>query len=79
MNSWAKIDPLVDKVVKKVIKIRLDFTRAMFEELGFDGDELEMRARMFLCYHAWEEVMFTDDNDNEYVKMQQLRYKMFIK
>ena len=78
MNSWAKVDPLVDKVVKKVIKIRLDFTRAMFEELGFDGDELEMRARMFLCYHAWEEVMFTDDNDNEYVKMQKLRYKMFI-
>ena len=79
MNSWAKVDPLVDKVVKKVIKIRLDFTRAIFEELGFSGDELEMRARVFLCYHAWEEVMFTDDNDDDSVRLQQLRHKMFIK
>ncbi len=79
MNAWAKVDPLVDKVVKKVIQMRLDFTRTIFKELGFDGDELEMRARMFLCYHAWEEVMFTDDHDDEYVKLQKLRYKMFIK
>ena len=79
MNAWAKVDPLVHEVVKKVIKMRLDFNRAIFAELGFDGDELEMRTRLFVCYHSWEEIMFTDDSDDKNLRPQKLRYKMFIK
>lgn len=79
ITAWAKIDPQVDKVVKKVVKMRLDFTRAIFKELGFTGDELEMRARLFLCYHAWEEVMFADDNEKTNARLRKLRHKMFIK
>ncbi len=79
MNAWAKVDPLVHEVVKKVIKMRLDFNRSIFAELGFDGDELEMRTRLFVCYHSWEEIMFTDDNDDKNLRLQKLRYKMFIK
>ncbi len=79
MNGWAKVDPLVAKVVKKVITMRLDYTRAIFEELGFTGDELEMRARVFLCYHAWEEVMFAGDSEQVNVRLQKLRLKMFLK
>ena len=79
MNAWAKVDPLVHEVVKKVIKMRLDFNRAIFAELGFDGDELEMRTRLFVCYHSWEEIMFTDDSDDKNLRLQKLRYEMFIK
>ncbi len=78
MTAWAKVDPLVAKVVEKVIVMRLEFTRSIFEELGFTGDELEMRARLFLCYHAWEEVMFTDEDETLNTKLQKLRYQMFI-
>ncbi len=79
MNAWAKVDPLAHKVVKKVIKMRLDFNRAIFAELGFDGDELEMRTRLFVCYHSWEETMFTDEDDEKNSSLQKLRHKMFIK
>lgn len=79
MTAWAKVDPLVDKIVKRVVKIRLDFTRSIFEELGFTGYDLEMRARLFLCYHAWEEEMFADDNEDLNTKLQKARHKMFIK
>jgi len=79
MNAWAKVDPLVYEVVKKVIKMRLDFNREIFAELGFDGDELEMRTRLFVCYHSWEDIMFTDDTDNKNLRLQKLRHKMFIK
>lgn len=79
MHAWAKIDPLAYEVVKKVIKMRLDFNRAIFAELGFDGDELEMRTRLFVCYHSWEVTMFIDDNDDKNLRLQQLRHKMFIK
>ncbi len=81
MNGWAKVDPLVSKVVRRVVTMRLDFVRIIFKELGFHGDELEMRARLHLCYHAWEDVTFVDDNNNnseEYSRLQKLRHKMFI-
>ncbi len=60
MNAWAKIDPIVNKVVKKVVKMRLDYTREIFAELEFDGDELEMRTRLSVSYHSWEATMFSD-------------------
>ena len=79
MTAWARVDPIVDRVVKKVVQMRHDFTRTIFKELGFIGDELEMRTRLFHCYHAWEEVMFTDDNEGVNVRLQKLRYEMFLK
>ena len=78
MNAWAKIDPIASKVVKKVIKMRLDYTRSIFKELGFKGDELEMRTRLFVCYHSWEQTMFPEDRDYENLRLQKLRHKMFI-
>ena len=79
MTAWAKVDRLVDKIVKRVMKMRLDYTRSIFEELGFAGDELEMRARLFLCYHAWEEVMFADDSKEVNTRLQKARHNMFVK
>jgi len=79
MTAWAKVDPLVDKIVKRVIEMRLDFTRSIFEEMGFIGDELEMRSRLFLCYHAWEAVMFADDNYEVNKRLQKVRHKFFVK
>jgi hypothetical protein len=33
--------------LKKTVNIRLGFLRSIFAELGFDGDELEMRTRLY--------------------------------
>ena len=78
MTSWAKLDPQVHKVVKKVVKMRLDYLRAIFAELGFIGDELEMRTRLFVCYHSWEDTMFPDLSDQKHSKLLKLRYKYLI-
>ncbi len=78
MNAWAKADPRVHEAVKKVIRMRLDFSREIFVDLGFDGDELEMRTRLFTCYHCWEDVTFPDDNGEENLRLQKLRHEMFV-
>lgn len=78
MNAWAKIDPLAHEVVKKVVKMRLDYTREIFTELGFGGDELEMRTRLFVCYHSWEGTMFSDLSSQKQLQLQKLRYKILI-
>ena len=79
MTSWAKLDSKVHKVVKKVVKMRLDYLRVIFAELGFEGDELEMRTRLFVCYHSWEDTMFPDLSDKEHSKLLKLRHQYFIK
>jgi len=78
MTSWAKLDQQVHKVVKKVVKMRLDYLRAIFAELGFEGDELEMRTRLFVCYHSWEDTMFPDLSNRQHSKLIKLRYKYLI-
>lgn len=78
ITSWAKSDSKIQKVVNKVIEMRLDYLRVIFGELGFEGDELEMRARLFVCYHSWEETMFPDLSNQKYSKLLKLRYKYLI-
>jgi len=78
MTSWAKLDPQVLRVVKKVVKIRLDFLREIFAELGFEGDELEMRTRLFVCYHSGEDTMFPDLSNQKHSRLLKLRYRLLI-
>ncbi len=40
--------------------MRLDFVRRAFRELGFTGDDLEMRSMLFVCYQTWEASMFRE-------------------
>ena len=78
MTSWAKLDSQVHKIVKKVVKMRLDYLRGIFSELGFEGDELEMRTRLFVCYHSWEDTMFPDLPDRIHSKLLKLLHKYLI-
>jgi len=48
------------RTVKKANKLRMDFVRKAFSDLGFSGDDLEMRTMLFACYHTWEASMFPD-------------------
>jgi AcrR family transcriptional regulator len=60
IRQWASTDAEVARMVRKVNRIRLDFLRDVFRELGFTGDDLEMRAMMFVCYYTWEVSTFKD-------------------
>jgi AcrR family transcriptional regulator len=51
---WSQRDARVRKVMNRVNKERLGFLRALFEELGFEGDELDMRTQLFAVYAANE-------------------------
>jgi AcrR family transcriptional regulator len=58
MRSWAEHEPRAARAIRRAYKLRLDFVRAAFAELGFKGDELEMRTRLFVCYQSWEKIAF---------------------
>jgi AcrR family transcriptional regulator len=60
IRLWAQRDPTAARAVRKVNKLRLAFAREALEELGFEGDEAEMRAMLFVLYHALESSMFRE-------------------
>ena len=60
IRQWALQDVLAARAVRKVNRLRLDFLKGAFSELGFTGDDLDMRAMLFTCYHTWEAPMFRE-------------------
>ncbi len=73
MRAWAEADPNIARRVRQVYRQRLDFLRQIFRDLGFEGDELEMRTRLFTCYHTWERPMFSKDSKESLRKLIKLR------
>jgi len=57
MQALAKTDPALGRRINKVYKVRTTFVRKRFEELGFQGDDLELRTRLFVVYHGFESLV----------------------
>lgn len=60
IRQWALQDAVAARAVRKVNKIRLDFVRSIFSELGFTGEDLEMRTRLYVCYQSTESSVFQE-------------------
>ena len=58
IRQFALRDERASRAVKKSNNLRVDFIRDAFSEIGFAGDDLEMRTMLFACYHTWEASMF---------------------
>ena len=76
IHAWAKTDPLAKAAADKVMKIRLDFLRRVFRELGFDREQVEMRAVLFVVYHSWERTTFTGMSDRKRASLRKLRLEL---
>jgi AcrR family transcriptional regulator len=48
--SWAAYEPAVAAVVREVYKSQHAYVRSLFAEMGFTGEDLEMRTRTFIAY-----------------------------
>jgi AcrR family transcriptional regulator len=78
IRNWANHDPTAAKAVRRVTRMRLDFLRSIFSELGFRGRQLEMRTRLFVCYHSLEQNTFNDLSKDERRKLLRLRHKLLV-
>ena len=78
IRGWAAHDPIAAKAVRLVYRMRLDFVRSIFSDIGFRGQELEMRTRLFVCYHSWEQAAFDDLENDERRKLLRLPHKLLV-
>jgi len=54
VRQWALEDDEAARIVRKANQMRLDFLLLSFHELGFEGEDAEMRAMTLLCYVTWD-------------------------
>jgi len=73
MRFSAEKDPIAWELLNRVYQIRLNFFRSALSEMGFEGEDLEMRIHLLTCYHTWESVMFRDLPNNSRAKWIKLR------
>ena len=73
---WSQSDPAARETFDRVFKRRLDFIRNIFRELGFNGDELEMRAQLFMGYLSWEYTDFCPQSKTKQNRLLKLRLKL---
>jgi AcrR family transcriptional regulator len=71
--------PKIAKIVKKVDNQRLDFVRRIFAEMGFKGEELEMRTRAFVCTYAGEHVFFVKEKIKNLQNRRKLKHAFFTR
>ena len=57
-TSWAKREPSVQDVLDQVRDMRIEFVKLLISSEFPPGDELDARARLFVVYISWSEVMF---------------------
>ena len=65
MRAWADHDTEAAAVLTDVYRQRFEFFRSIFSEMGFSGCDLEMRARLWLCYAINGKSMFLEDSCDE--------------
>ncbi len=79
IRQWARNDPRVRRIWRKEINKRLAHIRSLFSDLGFTGDELEMRVRSFVAYQVGERDLFEELSTPEHAMLRQLRLQLLLK
>ncbi len=79
IRHWALQDKSVARAVLKVNQLRKDLIRKPLSELGFKGDELEMRTLLFVCYTTWETPMFQEVPRDQMRKLIMRRINLLTK
>ena len=77
-RAWAQRDPRVLARVDRVHDQRLSWIRQMFREIGFKGEDLEMRTRLFVGYHAWERTALPRQSKSQAKRMIKRRIALLV-
>lgn len=78
IRQWARQDKRVSRIWRKEMSKRLSHIVNLFSELGFKGEELEMRARLFVAYQVSERNLFPDLSAKERTRLRRLRLKLLV-
>jgi AcrR family transcriptional regulator len=76
--AWARFDENVAEQLRHSTDMRMEIVGKAFRELGFRGDDLEMRTRLFVCYVSNEAIMFGPRSSAKERRIRALRNRLLI-
>jgi AcrR family transcriptional regulator len=76
VRAWAGFDDMAADVVRGIDKRRIEWVRSIFHELGFSGNEAEMRARMFAYYQLAEPSVLWREPKKKRREIIKLRHRL---
>lgn len=62
-RAWAAQDPEIAAKVREVDRARYVFIKGLFEEMGFSGQELELRTRVWLVFASAQSTVVFPEGD----------------
>jgi len=74
IRAWVQIHPVLIPMLKQIDLRRYEFVSALFKEMGFTGDDLEMRVRTFLVFYSLEMTLYPNQNIDERLKFLEIRH-----
>jgi AcrR family transcriptional regulator len=79
MRSLTLEFPELHEAVTQVDQKRYQNVRQIFRELGFEGDDLEMRTLAFVATTSMEQMLLIDMPAEVYERQLKLRHEFFIR
>ena len=79
VRAWAAQEPEVADLVREVDQQRYQFVRGLFEEIGFRGEELEVRTRTFVAYLSLELGILARETKEERLRRVKRRHEWFTR
>ena len=79
MRAWGTQEPEVEMILAEVDKRRLSYIRSIFEEMGFEGDELQMCTCAFAICQNSQYSLFLEETPEERLKDMKLRHAFFTR
>jgi AcrR family transcriptional regulator len=76
--DWGQHEPLALKRIHEVMDFQMNFVRSLFREMGFTGDELEMRMHTMVFFQAMEGSRYSHLSKEERIRYVTLRHRMLI-
>jgi AcrR family transcriptional regulator len=64
-RSWAAQEPSVAKGIRKVDLKRYKFIHSLFAEMGFRGNDLEDRVRIWLVFHSAQHTVHVPETSKD--------------
>ncbi|MCP3849882.1 MAG: TetR/AcrR family transcriptional regulator [Gammaproteobacteria bacterium] len=77
VKSWAETDKLACEYIQRTYQLRHDIVKGIFKSLGYKGNELEARTRLFVVYEAWSHCVFSEDSDKKLAALEKERLKIY--
>jgi AcrR family transcriptional regulator len=76
--DWGQHEPLALKRIEEVMNFQMAFVRSLFKEMGFTGDELEMRTQTMVFFQSMEGSRYSHLTKEERTRHVRLRHRMLV-